>query len=52
MIAVVGLLAFRLKTKNRAGEKEGPTPYGKAATLLTPAERSFLGVLEQATWNS
>jgi very-short-patch-repair endonuclease len=44
-IVIVALAAAK---KNAAGTATADCPYVKQATLLTDAERSFLGVLEQA----
>jgi hypothetical protein len=51
LVAVVGLvlLAGRIATARQGG---GPSafPYVAAPALFTPAERRFLGVLEEAVW--
>lgn len=50
LIILIVLAVFVLVAKAFAGQKTTGTesPYQKEPTLFTPAERSFLGVLEQA----
>jgi len=46
-VAIV-LAAIAKKLKSRAGDNADRYPYTKADSLFTAAERSFLGVLQQA----
>jgi len=49
IIVVLGL--FFVKIKNKSEPISPDYPYSKQAVLFTPAERSFLGVLNQAVGN-
>lgn len=53
-LVLVLLVAFLIAAKKAASAKsgDGSYPYVKRETLLTPAERSFFGVLEQAVAGS
>ncbi|MCC2637823.1 MAG: protein of unknown function, and zinc finger-containing [Moraxellaceae bacterium] len=50
LLAVVALALLVIKQRGRLGDNEKAInfPYQRKEVLLTPAERSFLGVLEQA----
>jgi hypothetical protein len=49
IMIVIGIIAVVIKSRMVAEGKESKNyPYEKAPVLFTPAERSFLGVLEQA----
>jgi hypothetical protein len=56
IILSVAIVAFALFFLARRSEKGRPEqvdwPYQKSAALFTPAERSFLGVLQQAVGNN
>ncbi|MGH8494255.1 MAG: DUF2726 domain-containing protein [Moraxellaceae bacterium] len=48
LVAIVLILAFIVKAQKSGTAQAASFPYIKRHTLVTPAERSFLGVLEQA----
>lgn len=51
ILVVLGALAFMAKALKGLNGKGDATLYQKEPTLFTPAERSYLGVLEQALGN-
>ncbi|MCU0613461.1 MAG: DUF2726 domain-containing protein [Desulfobacterales bacterium] len=52
-IAIVGIGLFLLARRSDKGKPpQEAYPYQKSAALFTPAERSFLGVLQQAVGNN
>lgn len=48
ILIAIAVAAVAVKRKSRSSSKASEFPYVKQDTLLTDAERSFLGVLEQA----
>ena len=48
LIAIALIFSILLKLKQKAGRSSQQHPYNKIDSLFTPAERSFLGVLNQA----
>ena len=53
IIAIVGIGLFLLAKRSEKGKPaHEPLPYQKSEALFTPAERSFLGVLQQAVGNN